>query len=133
MVSIELPKDQMQEQVNVESETALEERHELVVVELGLEEVVEGHVRAGTGDLDAAHAALDEEDADLVRRDGQVDLVVLFLRVALVGDQDALVGQRPGRVFERAEFRHPAGPLQLAFVVVLFGEGDEEAFFADFW
>lgn len=101
-----------------------------MIIELGLEEIVQRDMGAGTGDLNTAHTALDEEDADLVRRDGQVDLVVLFLRIALVGDQDPLVGQRTGGILERAEFRHASRSLQLAFVVVLFGKGDEEAFFA---
>lgn len=101
----------MQEQIDVESKTTLEQRHKLMIIELGLEKVVERHVRARTGDLNTTHAALDEEHADLVGRDGQVNLVVLFLGIALVGDQDAFVGQRSGRVFERAEFRHSSRAL----------------------
>lgn len=119
----------MQEQVDIQLHLALEERHELMIVELSLEEVVEGNMRRRTGDLDGAHGALEEKDADGIRGDGQVDLVVLLLGISLVHHQHAFIGQAASGVFEGAEFGHPSCPLQFALVVVLLREGNEEAFF----
>ena len=123
----------MQEQIHIDPDPAVrEELEELRVVELGLEQVVERDVRAGAGHGDGPVAALDAEDAHLVAREGEVDLVPLALGVALPGHEDAAVGQVLGRVFEGAELGHPAGPLQFALVVPLLGEGHQEAFFALF-
>jgi hypothetical protein len=45
------------------------------------------------------------------------------------GDEDAFVEEAAGTVLVGAEFGASPGPLEFAFVVVLFGEGEEEAFF----
>ena len=66
----------MQEQIDIQLHGAFKQRHELMVVELRLEQVVERDLGGRSGDLDAAHAALEEEHADDIRRDGEVDLVV---------------------------------------------------------
>jgi hypothetical protein len=126
--SVELFVDEVQQQVDVELEVALKEVHELVRLELGLQEVLDGDKGAGAGHLDVAAGALDGEDADLVAADGDVNLVVVC--DAGPGDEDALVGELAGRVLEAAEFGDAAAALELALVVVLAGEGEEEAFFA---
>ena len=70
------------------------------------------------------------EDANLVARDGQVDLVPALFGVAGPGDEHALFRQRARAVLEAAEFRDAAGAGQLALVVVLLGEGQQEALLA---
>lgn len=92
--SVELLVDQVQEQVHVELEVALEEVHELVGLELRLEEVLDGDEGAGAGHLDVSAGALDGEDTDFVAADGDVDLVVVG--DAGPGDEDALVGELAG-------------------------------------
>ena len=109
---------------------ALEEGHELMVIELGLKEVVERDGRTSARDLNAAQTTFDEEHADFIRGDGQVDLIVLFLGVAFVTHQDAFVGKGSCGVFERSEFRDSPGSLKFSLVVVLLGEGEEEPFFS---
>ena len=120
----------MQQQVDIQPQIPLKETHKLVRLKLRLQKVLDGHERAGAGHLDVAATALDAEHADLVARDGQVDLVPVALGDALPRDEHALVVERPRAVLVRAELGHAARPLELALVVVLLGEGKEEAFFA---
>lgn len=49
---------------------------------------------------------------------------------ALPGDDDSLVREGAETVFVGAKFGDAAGTFEFALVVVLFGEGEEEAFFA---
>lgn len=124
----------MQEEVHIHPDLAApaEELQELRVVELRLQQVVQRHAGARAGDGDRPVAALELEDADLVARDGEVDVRPLPLRVALPRGQDAAVRQLLGRVLEGAEAGHAAGALQLSLVVPLLGEGHEEALLALF-
>lgn len=77
-----------------------------------------------------AAAALKTENADLVTRDGDVDLTPVALGDARPRDQHALVREGAGRVLEGAELGDAAGALELALVVVLLGEGEKETFLA---
>ncbi len=124
----------MQEQVDIHLHlaAAAEKLHELRVVELRLEQIVQGHLGAGAGHGDGPVAAVEREDADFVAADGEVDVLPLALRVAVPRDEDAPVAQFLGAVFEGAEFGDAAGAGQFAFVVPLLGEGHEEAFLALF-
>lgn len=77
-----------------------------------------------------AAAALQTKNADLVARDGDVDLTPVALGDARPRDQHALVREGAGRVLEGAELGDAAGALELALVVVLLGEGEKETFLA---
>jgi len=72
----------MQQQIDVESQVALEKCHKLVCLELGLQEVLDRHKSTGARDLDVAAATLEGENADLVARDGQIDLSPIAFRHA---------------------------------------------------
>lgn len=120
----------MQQQIDIQPQLPLKQVHELMRLKLRLQEVLDGHQRAGARHLDVAATALETEDADLVARDGDVDLAPVALGNARPRDQHALVGQGAGRVLEGAELGDAAGALELALVVVLLGEGEEETFLA---
>ena len=70
------------------------------------------------------------KDANLVARDGQVDLIPLRLWVACPRDEHALLRERARAVLEATELRHAAGASELALVVILLREGHEEALLA---
>lgn len=127
---IKLLINQMQQQIHIQPQPPLEKRHELVRLKLRLQQVLDRHQRARARHLDVRAAALEREDADLVARDGQVDLAPVALGDPLPGDEDALVREGAGRVLVRAELGDAAGAEEVALVVVLFGEGEEETFFA---
>lgn len=127
---IKLLINQMQQQIHIQPQPPLEKRHELVRLKLRLQQVLDRHQRARARHLDVRAAALEREDADLVARDGQVDLAPVALGDPLPGDEDALVREGAGRVLVRAELGDAAGTEEVALVVVLFGEGEEETFFA---
>lgn len=120
----------MQQQINIQPQLALKQVHELVRLKLRLQQVLDGHQRASSGHLDVAPAAFQRKDADLVARDGDVDLAPVALGNTRPRDKHALVTEGAGRVLEGAKLGHAAGALELALVVVLFGEGEEEALFA---
>lgn len=79
-----------------------------------------------------APRALDREHADLVAGYGEVDLVPVPICRARPVDQNALVHELTRAVLVRAEFGHPPAALELALVVVLPGEGQEELLFSVF-
>ncbi len=81
----------MQEKIDIQPHPSFKEGHELMIIELGLEEIIEGDGSAGSGHLNAAHTPLDEEDTDFVRGNGEVDLFVLAIGVALVAHEDAFI------------------------------------------
>lgn len=120
----------MQQQVDVQFEVSLEEVHKLVRLELGLKQVFDGDLTARPGYLDMAARALDREHADLVARDGEIDLVQVPVDDPRPRHEDAPLGEGAGAVLVRPELRDAAAALELALVVVLFGEGEEEALFA---
>jgi hypothetical protein len=119
----------MQQQINVESQVALEECHKLVCLELGLQEVLDRHKSTGARDLDVAAAALEGENADLVARDGQIDLSPIAFRHARPRYEDTFVEKSSSAVFVRAELGDSPASLELALVIVLFGEWKEKPFF----
>lgn len=134
-ILVKLPHDEMQEQIHIHLDFAApaEELQKLRVVELRLQELVQRHPCARARDRDRPGAALEQEDANLVTRDGEVDVGPLALvRVTLPRRQDAAVRQLGGRVFKGAEARHAAGALELALVVPLLGEGHEKTLLALF-
>ena len=114
------------------SSARAEKLQKLRIVELRLQQIVERDLGARPGDTDRTVGALDAEDAHLVARDGEIDLVPRALRVACPGDEDAAIGQVLGGVFEGAELGDAARAGEFAFVVPLLGEGHEEAFLALF-
>ena len=124
----------MQEQVHIHFNlpSTPKKLHELRIVELRLEQIIQRHLRAGAGHGNGTVAAFEREDADFVAADGEINVLPLAFGVAVPGDQDAAVGEFLGAVFERAEFGDAAGPGEFAFVVPLFGEGHQEAFLALF-
>lgn len=141
LIPIELLEDQMQKQINVDSgdtvagsratpSTFAEEIHKLVVVELRLEEAVQRHLGESTGDHHGALGTLDLEDTRLVAGDGDVHAVPLSLVVSRPGDEDALLGQVAGGVFEGTEAVLATAVLEFTLVVVLAGEGKEELLLA---
>ena len=120
----------MQEQINIHLQRTRKEFQKLRAVILRLEQIIQRHLGAGPGHGNAAVAALDAENTDLVARQREIELSPLALVVALPIDEDAAVREVLGRVFEGAELGHAAGALEFAFVVPLLGEGHEEAFLA---
>ncbi len=120
----------MQKEVDIDSKRALEKVHELGIVELGLQQIVQRDLGIGARNHHVPAAPVDGEDADFIARDGQVDPIPLPLQVALPVHQDALVGQVACRVLVAAELEGAAAALQFAFVIPLFGEGHDESFFA---
>lgn len=72
----------MKEQVNVKLQPALEQVHKLVIIELRAQAVFQWNLSAGAWYLNAAQAAFDKEYANLITRDGDIDLFVLLFRVA---------------------------------------------------
>ena len=68
--AVELLVKQVEEEIDVEAEAPFEEGDELVGLELGLEEVLDGDEPAGAGYLDVAAAALKLEYTDLIARNG---------------------------------------------------------------
>lgn len=94
----------MQEQINIKSHPTLEQVHVLMIGELSREKTIHGYLGARAGDLDAAFAAFDEEDADFVAGYGEVDLFPFAIVCSFPGDEDAFVGERACRVFEGAKF-----------------------------
>lgn len=142
----ELLENQMQEQININPRHALrlrgtavaallrtpfaKEIHKLVVVKLRLQQTVERHLCECARNHHAALRALDLEHANGVGGDGHVEAVPLALVVSGPGDEDALFGEVARAVLEGAESVFAARPLELAHVVVLAGEGEEELFLA---
>lgn len=118
----------MKQKIHVQLEIALEQCHELVALKLRLQKVINGNQSAGAGDLDMAARSLNREYADLVARDGQVDLVPVAVRGAAPADQRPLIHELASTVFVTAEFGHTPAALKLALVVVLAGKGKEELF-----
>lgn len=72
----------MQKQIDVQLQSALEQVHKLVIVELRAQAVLQRDLGAGARYLNAAQAAFDKEDANLVTGDGDVNLLVLLFGVA---------------------------------------------------
>lgn len=118
----------MQQKIYVQLEVALEQRHELVALKLRLQKVINGNQSAGAGDLDMATRSLNREHADLVARDGQVDLVPVAVRGAAPADERSLIHELASTVFVASEFRHTPAALKLALVIILAGKGKEELF-----
>jgi hypothetical protein len=118
----------MQEQINIKPHASLKQVHVLVIRELRSQEAVHGDLGARTWDLNASFASFDEEDTDRVARDSEVDLVPFAFAVSFPRDQHTLVAQSPRRILEGSKLGFPARALKFSFVVVLFGEGHEEAF-----
>ena len=50
-----------------------------MIIELRCQTVLKRHLSTRPRDLDAAHAALNEEDAHLIAGDRNVDLLILLL------------------------------------------------------
>ena len=96
--AVELLVEEMEQEVDVEAEAALEEGDELVSLELGLEEVLDGDGAAGAGHLDVAAAALELEHAHLVAGDGQVDATPVAVRDSLPRYYHPLLRQLPHTV-----------------------------------
>ena len=88
---IKLLVQQMQQQVDIEPHVPLKQRHKLMSLELSLEQVLNGHQRTSTRNLDMTPASLEGKDADLVARDGEVDLAPFTLGNARPRDKYALV------------------------------------------
>lgn len=101
-----------------------------MVIELRLEETIEGHFGKGTGDHHGTLRTLNLKDTCLVAGNGNVEAVPLALVVARPRDEDALFGQVAGRVLEGAEAVLAPAVLELALVVVLAGKGQEELLLA---
>lgn len=93
----------MQKQINIEADSAFEKIHELVVVELGLEEVIHWDLGTGPGNLNGSLASFKEEDAHFVAGYGQVDLVPVTRVIAIPGDQHTFVGESACRVLVGSE------------------------------
>jgi hypothetical protein len=72
----------MKEKINVQLQPTLEQVHELMIVELRTQAVFQRNLGAGARYLNAAQAAFDKEDSNLVTGDGDVDLLVLLFGVA---------------------------------------------------
>ena len=123
----------MQEKVDIHPYSpTIEKLHHLRIIELGLQKIIERDLRRGARHGDGPIAALEDEDADLVAGDGEVDVLELAVGVAGPGEEDAAVGQLLGGVLEGAEFGDAARAGEFALVVPLLGEGHEEAFLALF-
>lgn len=60
-------------------------------LKLRLQQVLDGHQGAGTRHLDVAATTLETENADLVARDGDVDLAPVALGDTRPRDEHALV------------------------------------------
>lgn len=120
----------MQEKVDVHSKRAFEKVHELRIVELRLQQVIEWHLSIGTRDHHVSAAAIDGEHANLVAGNGQVDSIPLSLQVPFPMDQHALFGQVASRIFVTAKFEGAASALKLTFMVPLLGEGHDESLLA---
>lgn len=120
----------MQEQVNVQPQATLEQIHELMVIELSLQQIIHRYLCTRSRNDNGASRALEFEYADFVTRDGQVDLIPFRTIVATPRYKHALVGKCARTVLVGSEFGRAARTLQLTFVVVLLGKGQEEAFFA---
>ena len=123
LVSIKLSKQQVQKQVDVELDHALAKHHELIVMELHLQKtmsattlsllqnstqtylqkIIEQHVCRPPRNHHATVAGLDKEHANLVARDGKVDLVPTLLGKPVQLDQYTLVGEPARRVPVAAE------------------------------
>lgn len=120
----------MQQQVDVESQVALEVIDELVCFELRLQEIFNGDDGARARDLDVATAALNVEDADLVAGDSQANTSPLALGVTFPFNDYTLVGKLSNAVLVRAKLWNAACTFEFTLVVILPREGHEESFFA---
>ena len=100
--------NQMQKQIDIDPQLPLKEVHELRVVELRLQQIVQWDLRVRARDHHVAGRAIDGEHADLVRRKRQVHAIPLALAVAAPVHEDAFVRQGAGGVLERAELEGAA-------------------------
>jgi hypothetical protein len=112
----------MEEEVDVYSQRAFEDVHELVSCKLGSKKLLEWDLGACSGNLNASHTAFYREDTNLVARYREVDLVPLLFRISLPRDNYPPVCKSPRRVFKRTELWFSAGSLEFSFVVILLGE-----------
>lgn len=120
----------MKKQVDVQSYATLKQIHVLMVSELSSQQGIHWNLGTGTWDLDASFAAFNEEDSDLIARDGKVDLVPFSVAVAFPRNEDTLFRKGSRGIFERSKFGFPTGSLELLFVIVLFRERHKESFLA---
>lgn len=94
----------MQKQINIQPQLTLKQIQVLIIQKLRIEQIIHGDLRARTRDLNTAFAALDEEDADFVAGDGEVDFVPFAFWVGFPGDENAFVAEGARGVLEGAEF-----------------------------
>lgn len=73
-----------------------------------------------------AARSFNREDADLVARDGQVDLVPVAVCRTAPADERPFVHELTRTVFIAAELGHTPAALKLALVIILAGEGKQE-------
>lgn len=104
--------------------------HELMIIKLRLQQPIQRHLCKSTRNHHRTLATLNLKDTRLIRRDSNVQAVPHAFVVSRPRDQDALLGQVPGRVLERTKAVLTARVLQFALVVVLAGEGEEELLLA---
>jgi hypothetical protein len=117
-------------QINIQFQCSLKEIHELMIIELGRQTVLKRNLCAGSWDLDASHATLEEKDADLIARDCDVNFIVLLFRISLPRDKHTFITEIASRVFVGAKFGLAACALEFPLVVVLLGKWKKEALFA---
>jgi hypothetical protein len=138
LIAIELLENQMQEKIHVDPDSPIptpvpplaKQIHELVVIELRLQQPVERYLGERAGDHHATLRPLDLEDARLVGRDGEFEAVPRGLGVSAPRHQDALLGEVARRVLETAEAVGAPCGLEFAHVVVLACEREEELLLA---
>lgn len=80
-IFIKLPHNQMNKKVNIDPECAPKKLQKLGIVELSLQQIVQGNLSARPGDRNRPVAPLDTKHPDLITRNRQVDLSPLALAV----------------------------------------------------
>lgn len=102
--AVELLIGQMQEEIDIQLQGILEQVHVLIVIELRAQTSFQSDLGACSRNLNASHTAFDKEDANLIARNCNVDLVPLSLSVPLPRDKHGLVCESSSRVLAGAEF-----------------------------
>ena len=93
----------MQEQIHIDLQSPTEELQKLHSVVLRLQQIIQRHLGASSRHRNAAIAALDAENTDLVARERDIELRPLALVIPLPVNKDAAVREVLGRVFVGAE------------------------------
>lgn len=104
--------------------------HKLRVIELRLQQLIQRHRGRSPRDHHTPHRALDIEDPNLIRADGEIDLIPLPLGISAPAHQHTLLRKVPRAVLEASELGHAPALLELSLVVVLLAERHQEPLLA---